>query len=96
MVNFKRVLSSILILTISLLIGCTKINENTEANIDLFDVFKGKELATNYLINIRNGDIAKANKLSENVQIGVADEYIAVVDVIISEEIGRASCRERV
>ena len=29
MVNFKRVLSSILILTISLLIGCTKINENT-------------------------------------------------------------------
>mgnify|MGYP000432927787 FL=1 len=27
------------------------------------------------------------DKLSENVQIGVADEYIAVVDVIISEVI---------
>ena len=27
------------------------------------------------------------DKLSENVQIGVADEYIAVVDVIISEAI---------
>ena len=66
MVNFKRILSSILILTISILMGCSKINENKESNIDLFDVFKGKDLATNYLINIRNGDIAKANEICEN------------------------------
>lgn len=97
MVNFKRVLSSILILTISLLIGCTKINENTEANIDLFDVFKGKELATNYLINIRNGDIAKANDIceseliKENVSIseGVSDITGFQLDkTIVSSEFG--------
>ena len=97
MVNFKRVLSSILILTISLLIGCTKINENTEENIDLFDVFKGKELATNYLINIRNGDIAKANDIceseliKENVSIseGVSDITGFQLDkTIVSSEFG--------
>lgn len=97
MVNFKRVLSRILILTISLLIGCTKINENTEANIDLFDVFKGKELATNYLINIRNGDIAKANDIceseliKENVSIseGVSDITGFQLDkTIVSSEFG--------
>ena len=31
-----------------------------EEKLDLFDVFKGKDLAINYLINIRNGDISSA------------------------------------
>ena len=60
--SIKRILSIILLLTVSILIGCSKINKDNEVAIDLFDVFKGRDLATNYLINIRNGDIEKANE----------------------------------
>ncbi len=63
MVSVKRVLSVILVLTISILIGCSKVKDDNEVSLDLFDVFKGKELATNYLINIRNDDIEKANEI---------------------------------
>lgn len=63
MVSVKRVLSGILVLTISILIGCSKVKDDNKASLDLFDVFKGKELATNYLINIRNGNMEKANEL---------------------------------
>ena len=63
MVSVKRVLSGILVLTISILIGCSKVREDNEVTLDLFDVFRGKDLATNYLINIRNGDIEKANEV---------------------------------
>lgn len=63
MVSVKRVLSCILVLTISILIGCSKVKDYNEASLDLFDVFKGKELAINYLINIRNGNIEKANEM---------------------------------
>lgn len=63
MVSVKRVLSVILVLTISILIGCSKVKGDNEVSLDLFDVFKGKELATNYLINIRNDDIEKANEI---------------------------------
>lgn len=63
MVSVKRVLSGILVLTISILIGCSKVKEDNEVTLDLFDVFRGKDLATNYLINIRNGDIEKANEV---------------------------------
>ena len=63
MVSVKRVLSGILVLTISILIGCSKVKDDNEVSLDLFDVFKGKELATNYLINIRNDDIEKANEI---------------------------------
>ena len=50
MVRVKRVLSCILVLTISILIGCSKVKDDNAASLDLFDVFKGKELAANYLI----------------------------------------------
>ena len=63
MVRVKRVLSCILVLTISILIGCSKVKDDNAASLDLFDVFKGKELAANYLINIRNGNMEKANEL---------------------------------
>ena len=63
MTRVKRVLSCILVLTISILIGCSRVKEENVASLDLFDVFKGKELATNYLINIRNGNMEKANEL---------------------------------
>lgn len=81
MVSVKRVLSCILVLTISILIGCSKVKEDNVASLDLFDVFKGKELATNYLINIRNGNIEKANEVcvkelvdnNVNLSEGVSD-----------------------
>lgn len=80
MVSVKRVLSCILILTISILISCTKVNKE-EVSLDLFDVFKGKDLATDYLINIRNGEIEKANEICDkelidknvNLSEGVSD-----------------------
>ena len=82
MVSVKRVLSGILVLTISILIGCSKVKEDNEVTLDLFDVFRGKDLATNYLINIRNGDIEKANEvcvkeLVENNIFGI-DKYICL------------------
>ena len=58
MKNIKVILSTILILIINLFVGCSNINEKKEEKLDLFDVFKGKDLAINYLINIRNGDIS--------------------------------------
>ena len=81
MVNVKRVLSFILVLTISILIGCSKVKDNNEVALDLFDVFKGKELAINYLINIRNDNIEKANEVCEkelvdnnvNISEGISD-----------------------
>ena len=60
MKNIKVILSTILILIINLFLGCSNINEKKEEKLDLFDVFKGKDLAINYLINIRNGDISSA------------------------------------
>ena len=60
MKNIKVILSTILILIIYLFVGCSNINEKKEEKLDLFDVFKGKDLAINYLINIRNGDISSA------------------------------------
>ena len=60
MISIKRILSGILILSISVLISCSNANESKEEVLDLFDVFKGKDLAINYLINIRNGDISSA------------------------------------
>lgn len=60
MKNIKVILSTILILIINLFVGCSNINEKKEEKLDLFDVFKGKDLAINYLINIRNGDISSA------------------------------------
>ena len=60
MKNIKVILSTILILIINLFVGCSNINEKKEEKVDLFDVFKGKDLAINYLINIRNGDISSA------------------------------------
>lgn len=75
MFNVKGILSSILILTVSILISCSKVENQEEVNLDLFDVFKGKDLATSYLINIRNGDVSKANEIcdkelvSKNVSI---------------------------
>lgn len=60
MKNIKVILSAILILIINLFVGCSNINEKKEEKLDLFDVFKGKDLAINYLINIRNGDISSA------------------------------------
>lgn len=60
MKNIKVILSTILILIINLFVGCSNINEKKEEKLDLFDIFKGKDLAINYLINIRNGDISSA------------------------------------
>ena len=60
MKNIKVILSTILILIINLFVGCSNINEKKEEKLDLFDVFKGKDLAINYLINIRNGNISSA------------------------------------
>lgn len=60
MKNIKVILSTILILIINLFVGCSNINEKKEEKLDLFDVFKGKDLAINYLINIRNGEISSA------------------------------------
>lgn len=60
MKNIKVILITILILIINLFVGCSNINEKKEEKLDLFDVFKGKDLAINYLINIRNGDISSA------------------------------------
>lgn len=60
MKNIKVILSTILILIINLFVGCSNINEKKEEKLDLFDVFKGKDLAINYLINIRNEDISSA------------------------------------
>ena len=60
MKNIKVILSTILILIINLFVGCSNINEKKDEKLDLFDVFKGKDLAINYLINIRNGDISSA------------------------------------
>lgn len=60
MKNIKVILSTILILIINLFVGCSNINEKKEEKLDLFDVFKGKDLAINYLINVRNGDISSA------------------------------------
>lgn len=60
MKKIKVILSTILILIINLFVGCSNINEKKEEKLDLFDVFKGKDLAINYLINIRNGDISSA------------------------------------
>ena len=81
MVSVKRVLSFILVLTICILIACSKVEDDNEVALDLFDVFKGKELATNYLINIRNDNIEKANEVCEkelvdnnvNLSEGISD-----------------------
>lgn len=81
MVSVKRVLSFILVLTICILIACSKVEDDNEVTLDLFDVFKGKELATNYLINIRNDNIEKANEVCEkelvdnnvNLSEGISD-----------------------
>lgn len=80
MVSVKKFLSGILILSVSILISCTKVNTE-EVNLDLFDVFKGQDLAKNYLINIRNGDIDKANEICDkelinknvNLSEGISD-----------------------
>ena len=82
MVSVKRVLSVILVLTISILIGCSKVKDDNEVSLDLFDVFKGKELATNYLINIRNDDYLLIEgkdynvTYADNVDVG---EAIAII-----------------
>lgn len=60
MKNIKIILSAILILIINLFMGCSNMDEKKTDNLDLFDVFKGKDLAINYLINIRNGDVSSA------------------------------------
>ena len=65
MISIKRILSGILILSISVLISCSNANESKEEVLDLFDVFKGKDLATDYLINIRNGDINGATEICD-------------------------------
>lgn len=65
MISIKRILNGILILSISVLISCSNVNENKEETLDLFDVFKGKNLATDYLINIRNGDINSATEFCD-------------------------------
>ena len=65
MKNIKVILSTILILIINLFVGCSNINEKKEEKLDLFDVFKGKDLATDYLINIRNGDINGATEICD-------------------------------
>lgn len=62
MFSIKRFLSVTLLLTVSMLSGCSKLEKKSEVAIDLFDVFKGKDLATNYLINVSNGNIEKANE----------------------------------
>ena len=40
MIRVKRVLSCILVLTISMLISCSKVKDDNKASLDLFDVFK--------------------------------------------------------
>lgn len=65
MISIKRILIGILILSISVLISCSNANESKEEVLDLFDVFKGKDLATDYLINIRNGDINGATEICD-------------------------------
>ena len=91
MVSVKRVLSVILVLTISILIGCSKVKDDNEVSLDLFDVFKGKELATNYLINIRNDDIEKANEIcvrelvDNNVNVQEALLYALSYNTILDQ-----------
>lgn len=73
--KIKRILSSIAILTVCILIGCTKVEKKEDMALDLFDVFRGRDLAISYLINVRKGDISKANEicdkelLSKNVNL---------------------------
>lgn len=75
MENVKKVLCSILILIVSMLIGCNKVEKEESVALDLFDVFRGRDLAISYLINIRKGDISKANEscdkelLNKNVNL---------------------------
>ncbi|MBQ5696082.1 MAG: hypothetical protein IIV48_05445 [Clostridium sp.] len=79
--NVKKIISIVLVLTISTLIGCTKIEKVENQKLDLFDVFKGRDVAKNYLNSIKNGDIISANKLCEeelissnvNISEGVSD-----------------------
>ena len=80
MKNIKVILSTILILIINLFVGCSNINEKKEEKLDLFDVFKGKDLAINYLINIRNGDISSAvnNCESEILESNINLSYLSL------------------
>ena len=71
MISIKRILSGILILSISVLISCSNANESKEEVLDLFDVFKGKDLATDYLINIRNGDINGATEICDKELVDI-------------------------
>lgn len=65
MENVKKVLCSILILMVSMLISCNKVEKEESVSLDLFDVFRGRDLAISYLINVRNGDISKANEICD-------------------------------
>ena len=60
--NVKKIISIVLVLTISTLIGCTKIEKVENQKLDLFDVFKGRDVAKNYLNSIELEDITKYSK----------------------------------
>lgn len=87
--NIKRILSSILILTISILIGCTKVQKQENVNLDLFDVFRGRDLAIGYLINIRKGDISKANEICDKELVSKNVNLVEGVSKIISFQLDR-------
>lgn len=87
--NIKRILSSILVLTISILIGCTKVEKQENINLDLFDVFRGRDLAISYLINIRKGDISNANEICDKELVSKNVNLVEGVSNIISFQLDR-------
>lgn len=63
--SIKKVLNILMFFIIVGLISCAKTQESKVQQLDLFDSLKGQELAKEYFINIRSGDIDKANTLCD-------------------------------
>lgn len=76
----KRIASVILIMIISSLVSCAVRDEKVDSNLDLFNMMYGKEITTEYLRNISEGNIDAANELcllelvesNKNTGIGVS------------------------
>lgn len=63
MINIKKIVSGFLILTTTILISCNKADNKQDVALDLFDVMEGRQLAQDYLKEIRNGNVSFAKNL---------------------------------
>ena len=77
-------ISCIVIILFISLTGCEKKLEAIDYTEHLFNLMYGKEITTNYLRNISNGDIEEANKLCINELIKNNNELSSGVSKIVS------------